>query len=163
MGPSATFTIIRWHSTTSRVFHPLPGSTDIFIWLSTTCNNLQNHSATSRLISIFLGPSATFTILHHHSVTSRVFCPLPESTDIFLWLSTTYNNHQNNSVTFRSQDILSQPNFNPETKLVWPHNAVEPSTTPPPPTTETVKALPGSPRSWFSVCNLILTQRDELW
>ena len=25
-------------------------------------------------------------------------------------------------------DILSQPDFNPKTKLVWPHNAVEPTT-----------------------------------
>ena len=26
------------------------------------------------------------------------------------------------------QKILSQPNFNPKQKLVWPHNAVEPTT-----------------------------------
>ena len=29
--------------------------------------------------------------------------------------------------------------------------------------TETFKALPGNPGSWFSVCNLILTQLDEIW
>ena len=57
-----------------------------------------------------------------------------------------------------------------KTKLGWPHNWVEPTPphhhpTPPPPhpTTQTFKALPGNPGSWFSVCNLILTQLDELW
>jgi hypothetical protein len=55
----------------------------------------------------------------------------------------------------------------PKTKLGWPHNWVEPTTTPPPPhhptTTQTFKAVPGNPGSWFSVCNLMLTQLDELW
>ena len=32
-----------------------------------------------------------------------------------------------------------------------------------PPTTTTFKALPDKVGSWFSVCNLILTQLDELW
>jgi hypothetical protein len=53
--------------------------------------------------------------------------------------------------------ILSHPNFNK--KLVWPHNQVEPTH----PTTETFKAYPGNTGSWFLVCNLILTQLDELW
>jgi hypothetical protein len=30
-------------------------------------------------------------------------------------------------------------------------------------TTETFKALPGNPGSWFSVCSLILTQLDARW
>ena len=47
-----------------------------------------------------------------------------------------------------------------KTKLGWPHNWMEPTT---PTTKQTVKALSGNSGSWFSVCNLILTQPDKLW
>jgi hypothetical protein len=47
-----------------------------------------------------------------------------------------------------------------KTKLGWPHNWMEPTT---PTTKQTVKALSGNSGSWFSVCNLILTQLDKLW
>ena len=47
-----------------------------------------------------------------------------------------------------------------KTKLGWPHNWMEPTT---PTTKQTFKALSGNSGSWFSVCNLILTQLDKLW
>jgi hypothetical protein len=43
----------------------------------------------------------------------------------------------------------------------WPTPPTPHHTTHPP--TETFKALPGNPGSWFLVCNLILTQLDEIW
>ena len=48
----------------------------------------------------------------------------------------------------------------PKTKLVWPHNWVEPTT---PTTTQTFNAVPDNLWSWFSVCYLILTQLEEIW
>ena len=44
--------------------------------------------------------------------------------------------------------FFSQPNFNPTTKLVWPHNWVEPTTTTPP-HHRNFKALLGNLGSFF--------------
>ena len=61
----------------------------------------------------------------------------------------------------RLSQVIVTAQLQPNTKMVWPHNAVEP--THHPTTTDTLKALPGNLGSWFSVCNLILTQLDEIW
>jgi hypothetical protein len=52
--------------------------------------------------------------------------------------------------------LIVTAQLQPNTKLVWPHNAVEPTTTIPP--TQTLKALAGNPGRWFLVYNLILTR-----
>jgi hypothetical protein len=61
--------------------------------------------------------------------------------------------------------ILPQPNQQPKTTFVGVVLlSVRKTTTPPPPHQGviTVKAVLGNPGSWFSVCNLILTQLDIL-
>ena len=80
---------------TVRVFQAIPGSTSIFLRLSTTVNNLQNHSVQfrsfqwlSRSTNIFLAPSAiihpslTFSYLQVNPPNTRVYHHLPDG---MLW------------------------------------------------------------------------------
>ena len=61
--------------------------------------------------------------------------------------------------------VTAQPKPQPNSTLtqVGVDKVISWTTTPPHHPSSTFKALPDNIGSWFSVCNLILTQLDEIW
>ena len=66
-------------------------------------------------------------------------------------------------------DILSQPKSTPVTIwlnyifTLWPYKLWKLHHISCGYSTQTLQALPGNLGSWFSVCNLILTQQEDIW
>ena len=90
----------------------------------------------------------------------NLLIPLPPSCQFSIQLQSSLSGWCWPLQYYYSLLLLSQSNYN--AKRSWGDHTIK-WNPPPPPTTQTFKALPGNPGSWFSACNLMLTQLDEIW